>query len=78
VAYKGSLEGGSWICWLVGVQGMCRMWSRKREGAGPIFLELVDSMVGAKAMLAGMLEMSCLAEEGCVEGSVEQLRGGAD
>jgi hypothetical protein len=58
MAYKGSLEGKSWVCWLVGVQGMCRMCSRKKEGAGPIFLKLVDSMVGAKAMLAGTLEMS--------------------
>jgi hypothetical protein len=54
---------------------MCRMRSRKKEEAGPIFLELVDSMVGAKAMLAGTLDMSSLAEEGCIGGSSEQLRG---
>jgi hypothetical protein len=58
VAYKGSLEGKSWACWLVNVQDMCRMCLRKKEEAGPIFLELVDSMVGAKAMLAGTLETS--------------------
>jgi hypothetical protein len=34
------------------------MCLRKKEEAGPIFLELVDSMVGAKAMLAGTLETS--------------------